>query len=87
MPASVRDSLLGWKVSLLAKDRRKVWKAGPLCIFWSVWKVRNGIVFRDEVLSIQRLKSSFVYLFWSETKVYFVDGPTSLVNFFDWVGS
>ena len=56
---------------------------GPLCIFWSVWKARNGIVFRDEVLSIQRLKSSFVYLFWLETKVYFVDGLTSLVHFFE----
>ena len=53
LPASVRDSLLGWKGSLLAKDRRKVWKAGPLYIFWSVWKARNGIVFRDEVLPIQ----------------------------------
>ena len=52
LPASVSDSLLGWKGSLLVKDRRKVWKAGPLCIFWSVWKARNGIVFRDEVLSI-----------------------------------
>ena len=42
---------------------------GPLCILWSVWKARNDIVFRDEVLSIQRLKSSFVHLFWSETMV------------------
>ena len=25
--------------------------------------------------------------FWSETNVYFVDGPVSLVHFFDWVGS
>ena len=46
-----------------------------MCIFWSVWKARNGIVFRDEVLFIQRLKSSFVHLFWTETKVYFIDGP------------
>ena len=44
LPASVRDSLLGWEGSLLAKDRRKVWKASPLCIFTSVWKARNGIV-------------------------------------------
>ena len=80
--ASVRDSLLGWKGPLLAKDRRKVWKAGRLCIFWLVWKARNSIVFGDEILSIQRLKSSFVHLFWSETKVYFVDGPASLVHFF-----
>ena len=87
LPASVRESLLGWKGSLLAKDRRKVWKAGPLCVFWSVWKARNVIVFRDEHLSIQRLKSSFVHHFWLETKVFFVDVPTSLVHFFDWVGS
>ena len=86
LPTFVRDSLLGWKGSFLAKDRRKVWKAGPLCIFWLVWKARNGSVLRDEVLSIQRLKSSFEHLFWSETKVYFVDGPMSLVHFFDWVG-
>ena len=39
-----------------------------LCIFWTVWKARNDIVFRDEVLSMQ-----FVYLFWSETKVFFAD--------------
>ena len=52
LPALVRDSLLGWKGSFLTKDRRKVWKASPLCIFWSVWKAQKGIVFRDEVLSL-----------------------------------
>ena len=57
--------------SFLAKDKRRIWKLGPLCIFWMVWKARNGIVFRDEVLSIQRLKSSFVHLLWLETKVFF----------------
>ena len=33
-----------------------VWKAGPLCTFWMVWKARINIVFRDEVLYIQKLK-------------------------------
>ena len=50
-------------------------------------ETRNAIAFRDEVLSIQRLKSFFVYIFWSETKLYFVDGPTILVHFIDRVGS
>ena len=50
-------------------------------------ETRNAIAFRDEVLSIQRLKSFFVYIFWSETKLYFVDGPTILVHFIDQVGS
>ena len=51
---------------------------GPLCIFWTVWKTRNGIIFSGEVLSIQRLKSLFVHLFCSETKVSIVDGPMRL---------
>ena len=69
------DSLSGWKGTFLAKEKRRVWNEGPLCIFWTVWKTRNGIVFRDEVLSILRLKSLFVYIFWLETKVSIVDGP------------
>ena len=36
-----------------------MWKAGPLCIFWMVWKARNGVVFRDEVLFVQKHKSFF----------------------------
>ena len=47
----------------LAKKKRRVWNEGPLCIFWIVWKTRNGIVFIYEVLSIQRLKSLFVHFF------------------------
>lgn len=27
----------------------------PLCLFWAVLKARNRIVFRDDVLSIQKL--------------------------------
>ena len=50
---------------------------------WTVWNGRNAIVFRDEVLSIQRLKSFFVHLFWLETKVSLVDGPMTLVHFID----
>ena len=81
--ATVKDSLLGCKGTFLAKEKRRVWNAGPLCIFWTVWKTRNGIVFRDEVLSIQRLKSLFVHIFWSETKVSLVNGPMTLVHFID----
>ena len=55
--------------------------------FWTVWKVKNKIAFEDDVLFIQRLESSFIYLFWSETKFFIKDGPSSLVGFIDWVGS
>lgn len=36
---------------------------------------------------MERLKSSFVYLLWLETKVFFVDGLTTIINFLGWVGA
>ena len=55
---------------MVRKGWRLVWKAGSLYIFWLVWKARNGIVFRDEVLSMQKLKFSFVNLLWSKTNYF-----------------
>ena len=70
----------------MRKEWRLVCKAGPLGIFWTVWKARNDAVFRDEVLSIQKFEYSFVNLLWSETKLFIEGGPTILVKFIDWVG-
>ena len=87
LPATIKETLLSWNRSLVGKKRKEVWRAGPLCIFWTVWKARNSIAFEDDVLSIQRLKSSFVFLLWSETNLFIKDGPSTLVGFLDWVGS
>ena len=84
--ASVKMMLLGRDGSFVGKKRREVWRADPLCIFWTVWKVRNRIAFENDLLSIQRLKSSFVYFIWSEMKLFIKDGPSTLVGFIDWVG-
>ena len=46
-------------------------------------KSHPNIVIRAEVLSIQRLNSLLVHLFWLETKVFFVGGPMTLVHFID----
>ena len=73
-PLSVWDTLLGWWGSAII-----------FCIFWLVWKARNNIGFRDDVLSIQKLKFSFINLLWSETNLFIEDGPQTLVQFFDWV--
>ena len=64
-----------------------MWKAGPLCLFWSVWKARNRIAFEDGSLSLQRLRAYFVYLRWLETKPSIKDGLSMLIEFIDWVGS
>ena len=36
LPASVKMMLLGWNGSFVGKKRKEVWRAGPLCIFWTV---------------------------------------------------
>ena len=46
------DTLLSWRGFLVGKNGKRFGKVGPLCLFWTVWKVKNGIAFRDEVLSI-----------------------------------
>ncbi|KAL6320158.1 hypothetical protein AAG906_004667 [Vitis piasezkii] len=87
MPCSVRETLLSWQTSSVGKKHRKVWRAAPLHIFWTVWKARNRLAFKDDVISIQRLKYSFLCSLWSEAKLFIVECPQTLVNFIDWVGS
>ena len=57
----------------------------PLCIFWLVWKERNLLAFGNEEFSL--LKNSFVCNLWSWVSVSIVLSPSSLVTFFDWLGS
>ena len=87
LPATVKEMLLGWNGTFVGKKRKGVWKASPLCLFWTVWKTRNKVAFEEIELSTQRLKSSFVYLLWLETKMSIKDGPSTLVDFVDWVVS
>ncbi|RVX13960.1 Actin-related protein 4 [Vitis vinifera] len=87
LPATVKETLSGWNGSFVEKKRKGAWKASPLCLFWTVWKTRNKVTFEEEELSIQRLKASFVYFLWSETKRSLKDGPSTLVDFVGWVAS
>ena len=87
LPATIKEALLGWNGSFLGKKRRGVKRTSPLCFFWTVWKARNKVAFEKEELSIKRLKFSFIYSFWSETKLSIEDGPSILVDFVGWVTS
>ena len=75
LPLTVRDTLLGWFASFVDKKCGKTWREAPLCLFWTVWKERNRIVFDNEVLSIQRMKNSFVCNFFSWAKSCLDVGP------------
>ena len=87
LPYSVKETLLSWHGSFVGKKRKKVWRAAPLHIFWTVWKARNRLAFKDDTLSIQRLKYSFIFSLWAETKLFIVDCPLTIANFIDWMGS
>ena len=84
---TVKDTLLGWSDSFVDKKRGKIWRAAPLCLFWTMWKERNRIAFDNEALSIQRLKTSFACNLFSWTKSCLVGEPHSLITFVDWLGS
>ena len=86
-PSSVRETLLGWTGSFEGKKHKLIWRAAPLCIFWTVWKTKNRIAFEDEELSIQRLKTSFLNSLRSKTNLFIKDGLSTFVEFIDWVGS
>ena len=77
--------LLGWKCAFVGKRRKKVWQITHSCLFWTVWKARNRIAFKDDFLSIQNLKYLFLFLLWSETKFSIENGPSTLVGFIDWM--
>ncbi|RVW62551.1 putative ribonuclease H protein [Vitis vinifera] len=87
LPCSVKETLLSWHGSFVGKKRKKMWRAAPLHIFWTVWKARNCLAFKDDMVSIQRLKYSFIFSLWAETKLFIIDCPLTIANFIDWMGA
>ncbi|RVW77229.1 putative mitochondrial protein [Vitis vinifera] len=47
-----RETLLSRRGSFVGKKCKTVWRAAPLHIFWMVWKARNRLTFKDDMLSI-----------------------------------
>ena len=84
-PKTVKEAIISWKDSFVGKKRKKVWNAVLICIFWTVWKERNHIAFKDGKLAIHRLKNSFVYNLWSWNGLYLGDEASSL-RFLEVVG-
>ena len=84
LSGSVREILFGWKSAFVGKRRNKVWQSAP-CLVWTMWKTRNRIVFKDDFLSIQKLKYLFLFLLWLKSKLSIENGPLTLVGFIDWV--
>ena len=69
----------------MGKKRSKIWKSIPLRIFWTVWKERNRIAFRNGSLVVQRLKHSFVSNLWGLNNLYISEEISSLIGFLEWL--
>ena len=72
-PMIVKEAIINWSGSFVCKNKKKVWNAVLIRIFWTVWKERNFIAFKDGKLVVQRLKNSFVYNLWSWNSLYLGD--------------
>ena len=86
-PQSVLHTLLAWQGAAVGKKRKKIWLAAPLCLFWNLWRVRNRLVFENEVPSAQRIKANFVFNLCSWANMYSVDNTHSVLDFLTWLGS
>ena len=47
LPQTVRQTLLAWQSANVGRKRKRIWMAAPLCLFWTVWQVRNRAAFED----------------------------------------
>ena len=75
-----RLKILCWvdMILLSAKSERRFGK--PLCLFWTVWKVRSTIAFYNDVFSLQKLKREFVCFLWSESKLFVDECQVPRIN-------
>ena len=65
----------------------KVWRAVPLCLFWTIWTERNKRSFENVELSVQRLKFVFLCNLLSWTNLFIKHTSMPLVDFIDWLGT
>ena len=68
-PHFIIHTLLAWQGAPVGKKRKKIWMATPLCLFWTLWKERNRVVFDNGVTNAQKIKSNFLSNLWNWTNL------------------
>ena len=81
-PHSVLHTLLAWQGAAVGKKSKKIWITAPLCLFWTLWRARNRLVFKNEVTSAQIVSNLGTW-----ANLYSVDNTNSVLDFLTWLGS
>lgn len=55
MPEHTADLMSCWMKRGGSKSQKKWWRIIPSCIWWSVWRERNGRCFEDKISSVQSM--------------------------------
>ncbi|WMV11609.1 hypothetical protein MTR67_004994, partial [Solanum verrucosum] len=66
MPEHTADLLSCWMKRGGSKSQKKWWRIIPQCIWWTVWRERNGRCYEDRSNSIQKVKWNCIisFYFW-----------------------
>ena len=82
---SVFQMLLSWQGVPVGKNRKNIWNAAPVCLFWTVWHNRNMLVFENMATSDQRTKFLFLSKLWTLANTHSVEKTYFLVDFLTWL--
>ena len=85
-PSAISHTLLAWQGVAVGKKRKKIWRAAPPCLFWTLWCARNRLAFENKVTSAQRIKINFVSNLWSWSNLFGKDTTNSVLDFLTWFG-
>ena len=66
---------------LCGKEEKEDLEFCSLCIFWSIWKERNCIAFRNGTLVVQCLKCSLIFNLWSWNRMYIGEEASSIIGY------
>ncbi|WMV41199.1 hypothetical protein MTR67_034584 [Solanum verrucosum] len=80
MPEHTSDLLSCWIRRGGNKTQKKWWRIIPHCIWWTIWRERNGRNFEDIFNNIQKIKESCIATFYFWCKEHYVENAKQLVD-------
>lgn len=80
MPEHTSDLLSCWIRRGGSKTQKKWWRIIPACIWWTIWKERNGRCFENKTNSIQKVKEKCIVSFYFWCKENYIEEAEQLVD-------